>query len=146
MNRQLHYKITEARPGTGINLITGEMGAKLFPFTQYLTKIQSGFYVYCHPEGQNTSRWIRLLFEKIAKRTDHRIEYIITHSLFVMREAHMLQKEHGYPVRWFYVKADGSFYQADSMDDIRECESLDEEIRQAERYINLENGLTPRKS
>lgn len=139
-----HTNIADAKICQGINLVTGETGARILAFVQALflaNKNVSKQLQKC-PEGDFSFKEIRQWFETLPDAFIAR--YIVTRSLFVMREAHMLQREHGYPVRWFYLKADGSFYQADSMDYIRECEALDEEIRQAERYINLENGLKPR--
>lgn len=142
--REIHYNIDEAVVcGDGLNIITGESDAGLSFFALALF---SNTCLVLFPEGDGTSREIRQRFECVAKLKANKHACIVTRSLFVMREAHMLQKEHGYPVRWFYLKADGSFHQADSMDYIGQCEALDEEVMQAERYMNLEMNLKPRES
>lgn len=148
MNKILHTDIAAAQICQGINLVMGKTGTHIIPFVRSLCLANAHRHyphnpeIQQYPEGHYSSKELRQWFETLpADKLTTR--YIITRSIFVMREAHILQKKHGYPVRWFYVK-DGGYMQADSMDYIGQCEALDEEVMQAERYINLENGLTPR--
>lgn len=74
------------------------------------------------------------------------IAYIVTASVYVLREIHMLQiQNQGITVTWRSYQPDGSVVEGKSMDDIAICENLDEEIKQADRYIDLEMGLKPRQ-
>jgi hypothetical protein len=135
---EIHRNIGDALACKGLNIVSGDTGAALIDFPN---RVMTLCGVIAYPEGDNSSRSIREYFEGIRDTIPDVPIFIITRSLFVMREAHMLQKQRNYPVRWFYLKADGSYHQADSMDEIGECEALDEEVMQAERYINIENGL-----
>ena len=135
-----HTDIADAKICQGINLVTGETGADLIGFFGG----HDSAFACQFPEGSLMSKEIRLLFEELSQRKTTSTMLILTRSVFVMREAHMLQKQYAYPVRWFYVKADGSYMQADSMDEIGECEQLDEEVMQADRYMDMEMGLKPR--
>lgn len=136
-----HTDIADAK----ILLVTGETGANLISFTAQLYGAHDCTIAAQFPEGSFMSKAIRQWFDELSrKEITLPSKLILTRSIFVMREAHMLQKQYAYPVRWFYVKADGSYYQADSMDEIRECEQLDEEVMQADRYMDMEMGLKPR--
>ena len=56
-----------------------------------------------------------------------------------MREIHMLQKQHSeITVTWHSYQPDGTVITGPTMDHIHICENLDEEVAQAERYLNLE--------
>lgn len=139
-----HTNIDDAKICEGINLVTGETGANLISFTAQLYGAHDCTIAAQFPEGSFMSKEIRQWFDELSRKEITVPSIILTRSIFVMREAHMLQKQYAYPVRWFYVKADGSYYQADSMDEIGECEQLDEEVMQADRYMDMEMGLKPR--
>jgi hypothetical protein len=142
---EIHHNIDDAKICQGINLVTGETCSGILDFTKalFLSDKRVSKQLHKYPEGDYWSKEIRQWLESLPENTCI-THYVITRSLFVMREAHMLQKQHNYPVRWFYLKADGSYRQADSMDYIGECEQLDEEVMQADRYMDMEMGLKPR--
>lgn len=72
------------------------------------------------------------------------ITHIVTASVYVLRELHMLQIQNkGITVTWKSYQPDGSVVEGKSMDEIAICENLDEEMAQAERYMTLEMGLKP---
>jgi hypothetical protein len=151
---EIHHNIDDAVVcSDGLNIVSGDTESlvKLSSFAkgifrrQFKRSVTNNFTDYFPERGLTlTSKQMRKWFESIAKNPDRGYKCIVTISLFVMREAHMLQKQHNYPVRWFYLKADGSYRQADSMDCIGECEQLNEEVMQADRYIDMEMGLKPR--
>ncbi len=94
---------------------------------------------------------------KTVARTIHQVAasgiqvFIATHSLFLMRELHILQQQDfkSLDTRCFglHMGDDGvSVQQGSTMDDIGDISALDEELAQSERYIEAENQTAPSPS
>ncbi len=68
--------------------------------------------------------------------------FIATHSLFLMREIHILQKEEKLDTRWFglHLEDDAKVrvQQGATVDDIGSIAALDEDLQQTERYVDAE--------
>lgn len=107
-------------------------------------------FLWDEPEANLNPRLIKLVAKIITDLSNTGIQvFIATHSLFLLRELHILQKlnEGTLENRYFGLKREEhnlSVNQGDSMDYVGELAALDEEVIQAERYIDLENGLVPR--
>lgn len=107
-------------------------------------------FLWDEPEANLNPRLIKLVAKIITELSNTGIQvFIATHSLFLLRELHILQKlnEGTLENRYFGLKREEhnvSVNQGDSMDYVGELAALDEEVIQAERYIDLENGLVPR--
>lgn len=90
---------------------------------------------------------LRSACERYCKSSRLQTMIIPTMSVFFLREIHMYQKLNPeFKVRYFRIDEDGTITQAETMDGIGKLENLDEEVAQAERYMELEMGLTPRNT
>lgn len=107
-------------------------------------------FLWDEPEANLNPRLIKVVAKIIADLSTAGIQvFIATHSLFLLREIHILQKVGGGILenRYFGLKRGEkgiAVKQGDTMDYVGELAALDEEVIQAERYIDLENGLLPR--
>lgn len=107
-------------------------------------------FLWDEPEANLNPRLIKVVAKIIADLSTAGIQvFIATHSLFLLRELHILQKQSSGALenRYFSLKRSNQgaeVKQGDSMDQIGELVALDEEVIQADRYIDIENGLLPR--
>jgi hypothetical protein len=69
---------------------------------------------------------------------------VTTLSLFVLRELYLVigekMKSEKIEVEWVNAKGDGT-RQSDDLDNIGSLVTLDEELKQSDRYMNFENGF-----
>lgn len=106
--------------------------------------------VWDEPEANLNPRLVKLVAKIITDLSTAGIQvFIATHSLFLLRELHILQKTNSSHLqnRYFGLKREDYgvlVKQGDTMDYVGELAALDEEVIQAERYIDIENGLSPR--
>ena len=100
--------------------------------------IRDAWELYC-------SRWqIELLFQRWKSLGGIQV-FIATHSLFLLRELHILQaKASARPdVRYFGLHrrdAGVEVLQGPDIADIGDVASLDEDLDQSDRYIDVETG------
>ena len=111
--------------------------------------LDKGYLFWDEPESNLNPKIIRTLAKTILQVAQSGIQvFIATHSLFLLRELHILQQRasQGIDTRCFglHIGASGSVsvQQGESMDDIGNIAALDEDLQQSERYIDTEMGAT----
>lgn len=112
--------------------------------------LDKGYLFWDEPESNLNPRIIKAVAKTILQLAASGIQvFIATHSLFLLRELHILQKrEHSdLDTRCFglHIAADGavSVEQGKTMDDVGSITALDEDLQQSERYIDTEMGVVP---
>jgi hypothetical protein len=109
--------------------------------------LDKGYLFWDEPESNLNPRIIKRVARTILDLGENGIQvFLATHSLFLLRELHILQKRD-------YPKLDARFYGlhlqgnhvtiqgGSSIDEIGDISSLDEELSQADRYIDTEMGV-----
>ena len=101
------------------------------------------------PRSNLNPKLVKLVARTILNVAQSGIQvFIATHSLFLMRELHILQqREFGkLDARYFglHISDDAavSVQHGKTMDDMGDISSLDEELAQSDRYLDTENKLT----
>lgn len=99
------------------------------------------------PEAHLNPRLLRKLARVIVALADYGTPIVLaTHSLFLLRELHLLQRRSDAPLATRYFgferQANGSVSveQSDHLEGLGPLAALDEEVAQAERYIDDELG------
>ncbi len=99
------------------------------------------------PEAHLNPRLLRKLARVIVALADYGTPIVLaTHSLFLLRELHLLQRRSDAPLATRYFgferQANGSVFveQSDHLEGLGPLAALDEEVAQAERYIDDELG------
>lgn len=107
--------------------------------------LDKGFLFWDEPEANLNPKVIKAVAKTILKVSQSGIQvFVATHSLFLMRELHILlqQGDNSVDTRCFGLHVDGSgavsIMQGKSMDEIGSVAALDEELQQSERYIDTE--------
>lgn len=110
--------------------------------------LDKGYLFWDEPEANLNPRIIKTLARTILEVARSGVQVFIgTHSLFLLRELHILQVREfaDFDTRCFglHFEADGSVsvQQGKTMDDVGDIASLDEDLEQSDRYINTEMGL-----
>lgn len=110
--------------------------------------LDKGYLFWDEPEANLNPKIIKTIARTILRIAGSGIQvFIATHSLFLLRELHVLQKREFSPfdTRCFglHIGQDGvvTVQQGDTMDDIGEITALDEDLQQSERYIDTEMGV-----
>ena len=110
--------------------------------------LDKGYLFWDEPEANLNPKIIKTIARTILQIAGSGIQvFIATHSLFLLRELHVLQKREfsSFETRCFglHIGDDGAVnvQQGDTMDDIGEITALDEELQQSERYIDTEMGV-----
>jgi predicted ATPase len=110
--------------------------------------IDKGYLFWDEPEANLNPKIIKAVAATILQLAQSGIQiFIATHSLFLLRELHILQKEKysGIDTRCFGLRIDEPggvrVQQGESMDDIGDIATLDEDLMQSERYIDTETGV-----
>lgn len=110
--------------------------------------LDEGYLFWDEPESNLNAKVIRTIAKTILQVARSGIQvFIATHSLFLMRELHILQKRDydGMAVRCFglHIGSDGAVtvQQGETMDDVGYIAALDESLQQSERYIDTEMGV-----
>lgn len=110
--------------------------------------LDKGYLFWDEPESNLNPRIIKTVAKTILKIAASGIQvFIATHSLFLMRELHILQQhEFGtLDTRCFglHIDDDGavSVQQGKTMDEVGSIAALDEDLQQSERYIDTEMGV-----
>lgn len=110
--------------------------------------LDKGYLFWDEPEANLNPKIIKIIAKTILQIADSGIQvFIATHSLFLLRELHILQKREfsSFDTRCFglHIGSDGAVTvrQGNTMDDIGEITALDEDLQQSERYIDTEMGV-----
>ncbi len=112
--------------------------------------LDKGYLFWDEPESNLNPKIIKTVAKTILQIANSGIQvFIATHSLFLLRELHILQKREfkKLDTRCFglHIASDGgvSVEQGKTMDDVGSITALDEDLQQSERYIDTEMGLPP---
>ncbi|RYF42190.1 MAG: ATP-binding protein, partial [Cytophagaceae bacterium] len=107
--------------------------------------LDRGYLFWDEPEANLNPKLIKKLAKLILQLSAEGIQiFIATHSLFLLRELHILQKREfqDLDTRGFglHMQEDGtvSVQQGNSMDEVGSITVLDEDLQQSERYIDTE--------
>jgi predicted ATPase len=108
-----------------------------------------GCLFWDEPEANLNPKLIKRVARTILDLGRSRIQvFIATHSLFLMRELHILQQTEfpDHDTRCFGLHPGGedtaTIQQGKTMDDIGDISALDEQLAQSERYLETESELT----
>jgi predicted ATPase len=108
--------------------------------------LEQGYLIWDEPETNLNPRLIKTVARSIVELAKRGIQvFIATHSLFLLRELEMLAEDdafRGVKSRYFALKAtpdEVSLEQGDRVDDLQTLTLLDEELQQADRFIDTEN-------
>lgn len=112
--------------------------------------LDKGYLFWDEPESNLNPRIIKTVARTILQVAASGIQvFIATHSLFLLRELHILQKREfeKLDTRCFglHIQEDGAVTveQGETMDDVGSITALDEDLQQSERYIDTEMGIDP---
>jgi predicted ATPase len=108
--------------------------------------LDKGYLFWDEPEANLNPRLTRLVARTILDFSGRGIQvFVATHSLFLLRELYILQRETAYArvdARYFGLHFDehdgASVQQGETMDDIGDIAALDEELSQSDRYMDVE--------
>ncbi|MFN9893924.1 MAG: AAA family ATPase [Acidobacteriota bacterium] len=109
--------------------------------------LDKGYLFWDEPESNLNPRIIKTVARVILQLAESGIQvFIATHSLFLLRELHILQSQQfaGLSARYFGLERTQSgvnVHQGNTVDDIGSIAALDEGLQQADRYIDTEMGL-----
>lgn len=109
--------------------------------------LDKGYLFWDEPEANLNPKIVRQVANTIMSLAHNGIQvFVATHSLFLMREIHILlkQSESALDARFFgFHLEDGGVdvKSGKSMDDVGDVTSLIEDLSQSERYIDLEMGV-----
>jgi energy-coupling factor transporter ATP-binding protein EcfA2 len=111
--------------------------------------LDKGYLFWDEPESNLNPRIIKTIARTIMQLAESGIQVFIgSHSLFLLRELHILQKKEfpSLDTRCFGLKiqTDGAVgvLQGKTMDEIGDVAVLDEELKQSDRYIAIEMDLS----
>lgn len=115
--------------------------------------LDKGYLFWDEPESNLNPKIIKTVAKTILQVADSGIQvFIATHSLFLLRELHILQKREFQKLdtRCFglHIAADGavSVEQGKTMDDVGSITALDKDLQQSERYMDTEMGVPAKQS
>jgi len=107
-----------------------------------------GYLFWDEPEANLNPRIIKLVARTILQLSNIGIQvFVATHSLFLLRELYILHSREFIDAEVQYfglsMRKGGavSVRQGSSIDDIGDIASLDEDLEQSDRYMNLEMGV-----
>lgn len=110
--------------------------------------LDKGYLFWDEPESNLNAKVIKTVAKTILQVARSGVQvFIATHSLFLMRELHILRQRdfNGVAARCFglHIESEGavSVQQGETMDDIGYIAALDETLQQSERYIDTEMGV-----
>ena len=110
--------------------------------------LDKGYLFWDEPESNLNPKLIKTVAKTILQIAASGIQvFIATHSLFLLRELHILQQQEfaKLDTRCFglHIGEDGTVnvQQGKTIDDVGSIAALDEDLQQAERYIDTEMGV-----
>lgn len=111
--------------------------------------LDKGYLFWDEPESNLNPKIIKTVARTILQIAASGIQvFVATHSLFLLRELHILQKREfkKLETRCFglHIGEDGavSVQQGTTMDEVGSIAALDEDLQQSERYIDTEMGVS----
>lgn len=110
--------------------------------------LDKGYLFWDEPEANLNPRVIKTVAQTILQIAESGIQvFIATHSLFLLRELHILQQESFKDLdsRFFglHAKENGVVVaQGKTVEDTGDITALDEELSQSDRYLNVEMKLS----
>ena len=109
--------------------------------------LNKGYLFWDEPESNLNPKIIKTVARTILQVAKNGIQvFIATHSLFLLRELHILQQQQFNQLDTMcfglHIGADGSVAvkQGATMDDIGSIAALDEDLQQSDRYVDVEMG------
>lgn len=115
--------------------------------------LDKGYLFWDEPEANLNPRVIKIVARTMLQLAASGIQvFIATHSLFLLRELHILQQREFKKLdsRCFglHVGSDGgvTVQQGDTMDEVGSIAALDEDLQQSERYVDTEIGVPASKT
>ena len=115
--------------------------------------LDKGYLFWDEPEANLNPKVIRTVAKTILLVAQSGIQvFIATHSLFLLRELHILQQRdfEALDSRCFglHIGPDGavSVQQGKTMDNVGSIAALDEDLQQSERYVDTEIGVPASKN
>jgi energy-coupling factor transporter ATP-binding protein EcfA2 len=110
--------------------------------------LDKGYLFWDEPEANLNPKIIKTVAKTILQIAESGIQvFVATHSLFLLRELHILQQREfkALETRYFglHIGIDGSVdvNQGKTMDDVGSIAALDEDLQQSERYVDTEIGV-----
>lgn len=110
--------------------------------------LDKGYLFWDEPEANLNPKIIKTVAKTILQIAKSGIQvFIATHSLFLLRELHILQKNEFNDLRARYfglhIDSEGAVTvsQGNTMDDVGSIAALDEDLQQSERYVDTEMGV-----
>ncbi|WP_066457091.1 AAA family ATPase [Castellaniella caeni] len=108
--------------------------------------LDQGYLFWDEPEANLNPRIVKTVAASIVAIARAGVQvFISTHSLFLLRELEMLQPRHPQvPCRWFALAAHANgvtLEQSDHVDGLETLVSLDEELSQSDRFLQLEPDI-----
>jgi len=110
--------------------------------------LDKGYLFWDEPESNLNPRIVKTVAKTILQIAQSGIQvFIATHSLFLLRELHILQqrefKKLDTRIFGLHIGTDGSVTvrQGKTMDDVGSIAALDEDLQQSERYVDTEMGV-----
>jgi len=110
--------------------------------------LDKGYLFWDEPEANLNPKVVKTVARTILQIAESGIQvFIATHSLFLLRELHILQQREftKLDTRCFglHIGVDGAVgvQQGKTMNDVGSIAALDEDLQQSERYIDTELGV-----
>jgi len=110
--------------------------------------LDKGYLFWDEPEANLNPKIVKAVARTILQIAESGIQaFIATHSLFLLRELHLLHKLDFKKLRPRYfglhIGAEGAVTvnQGSTMDDVGTITALDEDLQQSERYVDTEMGI-----
>ncbi|MCC6263810.1 MAG: AAA family ATPase [Bryobacterales bacterium] len=111
--------------------------------------LDKGYLFWDEPESNLNPRIVKAVASTIMQLAANGIQiFIASHSLFLLRELHILQQQKeysGFDTRCFGLHLQSNYSvevsQGKTMDEIGDIAALDEDLEQSDRYIATEMGL-----
>ncbi len=110
--------------------------------------LDKGYLFWDEPEANLNPKIIKTIAGTILQIARNGIQvFIATHSLFLLRELHILQQRESKKLDTSYfglhISTEGAVTvsQGKTMDDVGSIAALDEDLQQSERYVDTEMGV-----
>lgn len=111
--------------------------------------VDKGYLFWDEPEANLNPKIVKTVARTILQIAKNGVQvFIATHSLFLLRELHILQKHEftNLQTRYFGLhignKGEVSVSQGKTMDDIGSITALDEDLQQSQEYVDTEIGVS----
>ena len=151
LNRNGHFYLKTDSHGEMEMSLVAEGLRKIAMLAQLISTgalFEKGFLYWDEPEANINPLLLRVVAQVIVdlSRTGIQI-FIATHSLFLLRELEILSHQNSFEAQYFALSSDledgVKILQGSSVHDIDPLTTLDEELRQSDRF-RIENGNTQR--